>query len=64
MTNPRKKDVYFTQIKTKYLRGLVETAATSVGTSGVTVTGYCSKVLELPCSGGVTYYIPLFTVKS
>ena len=61
MTNPTGHDVYFTQVKTKYLKGLVSTATSSVVTTGGTDTYYCDKALEFVDSAGATYYIPLYT---
>jgi len=65
MTNPSKHDLYYTQVKTKYLKGLVSTTTSSVATAGKTTiylsTGlYCDKALEFIDSAGVTYNIPLY----
>jgi hypothetical protein len=65
MTNPSKHDIYYTQIKTKYLKGLVSTTTSSVATAGKTTiyksTGlYCDKALEFVDSAGVAYYIPAY----
>ena len=69
MTNPAKEDLYVTQLKTKYLKGLVVSAYTSVATAGES-TPYsaasikCDKILEIIDSSGTTYYTPLFTVRT
>lgn len=67
MTNPNGHDEYITQLKTKYIKGLVKTAYTSVATTGestVYSTGSlkCDTVFETIDSAGTTYYIPAYTV--
>jgi len=67
MANPSKEDQYFTQLKVKYVKGLVSTASTSVATAGNnTVTSgdgfslVCDAALEFIDSAGTTYYTPLY----
>jgi len=65
MTNPNKHDEYYTQLKVKYIKGLVSTTTSSVATAGKGIpyktTGlYCDKALEFVDSAGVTYYIPTY----
>jgi len=59
MTNPTGHDVYFTQVKTKYLKGLVTSAGSVIDSSGSTVSS--SYVLEIVNNDGTTLYIPLYT---
>jgi hypothetical protein len=61
MTNPSKHDIYFTQVKTKYLKGLVSSTTALVKSASGGTTYYCTKALEIIDSAGVTYNIPLYT---
>ena len=66
MTNPSKEDQYFTQLKVKYLKGLVSTATTSVVTTGKTLPQttthlLCDAAVEFIDSDGTTYYLPAYT---
>ncbi len=66
MANPSKHDQYFTQLKVKYLTGLVSTATTSVTTTGKTSPSetthlLCDAALEFIDSDGTVYYLPAYT---
>lgn len=65
MTNPGKSDLYVTQLKTKYLKGLVSTATTSVGTATPAAVNFgnyltCDVAIEVIDNSGNTYYIPAY----
>ena len=61
MTNPNSYDQFFTQLKTKYIRGLVSTSTKSNATSGGD-TYYCEAGLDFVDSDGNTYRIPCYLV--
>jgi hypothetical protein len=65
-TIPGKHDQYFTELKIKYLRGLVSTVTSSVCTAGKELPSannklYCDLALELITDSGTTIYIPGYT---
>jgi len=79
MALPSGHDQYFTQLKTKYLTGMVSTtsgsvctagaAASSTGSYSLLATGGaaklpCSATMEIKASDGTSYWIPLFTIGS
>ena len=58
MTNPKGHDIYYTQIKTKYLKGLVASTGSLADASGTTLN--TDAYIEIEDSDGTTYYLPLY----